>query len=340
MSSQPPTDEASRRYAVLDTKEKIVEHPHRIILDCDPGHDDAVAIMLALGNPAIELLGITTVGGNQTVEKTTHNALSVLAACGEDNVPVHAGSPRPLIREVHVAHEVHGESGLDGVELPEPTRTVESTHAVHYIIETLLAAEPGTISLVATGPLTNLALAARLEPRIVERVREVVVMGGGCHEGNWTAVAEFNIWVDPEGAQIVFDERWPLTMVGLDLTHQALVTPQVEEQVRSIGSSLGEFFVGLMEFFRVAYREHQGFDDPPVHDPCTIAYLIDPDVVSTRRVPLTVELQGQHTTGMTVADFRQPVGPECRHQVATTLDPTGFWTLVVDAIRELSAQGR
>lgn len=312
--------------------------PRRIILDCDPGHDDAVAIMLALGSPAIELLGVTTVGGNQTLEKITRNALSVLAACGEDDVPVHAGSARPLVRTPQVAQDVHGDSGLDGVDLPKPTRDVETTHAVTYIIETVMAAEPGTITLVGTGPLTNLALAARLEPRIVERVREVVIMGGGYHEGNWTAVAEFNIWVDPEAARIVFDAAWPLTMVGLDLTHQALVTADVEEQVREIGSPLGEFFLGLMSFFRAAYRENQGFSDPPVHDACTIAYLIDPEVVATRRAPLTVELAGEHTTGMTVADFRRPAGEECRQQVATTLDHAGFWRLVVAAIRELSGR--
>ncbi|WP_394217042.1 nucleoside hydrolase [Brachybacterium vulturis] len=310
--------------------------PRQIILDCDPGHDDAVAMMLALANPAIELLGITTVGGNQTLDKITRNAQSVLVMCGREDVPVHAGSARPLVRRVEIAPDIHGESGLDGVELPEPTRPPQDTHAVRFIIDTLMAAEPGTVTLVATGPLTNVALAARLEPRIVERVREVVVMGGGYHEGNWTPVAEFNIWVDPEAAHIVFDEEWPLTMVGLDLTHQALATAKVEAQVRDIDSPLGEFFIGLMDFFRKAYQEHQGFPDPPVHDACTIAYLIDPTIVQTRKVPLTVELRGEHTVGMTVADFRSPAAADCRHQVATKLDHAGFWDLVVEAIRVLS----
>ncbi len=308
-----------------------------IILACAPGHDDAVAIMLALGNPGIELLGLTTVGGNQTLEKVTRNAQSVLVMCGRDDVPVHAGAGRPLVQSVEVAEDIHGDSGLDGVELPEPTQPVADQHGVQFIVDTVMGAEPGTITLVATGPLTNLALAARLEPRIVERVQEVVVMGGGYHEGNWTAVAEFNIWVDPEAASIVFDEAWPLTMVGLDLTHQALATEEVERQVAEIGSDLGEFFIGLMAFFRQAYRENQGFDDPPVHDPCTIAYLIDPAVVTTRKAPLVVELTGEHTRGMTVADFRSPPPPDCRQQVATELDREGFWRLVVDAIRELSA---
>ena len=195
-----------------------------IILDCDPGHDDAVAIILAGGNPAIILLGVTTVGGNQTLPKVTRNALATLRVARLDDVAVYPGCDRPLVRSVEVAEDIHGDSGLDGVELPEPTHGPEDTHAVDFIIDTVMNSEPGTITLVPTGPLTNIAMAARKEPRIVERVREVVLMGGGYHEGNWSAVAEFNIKVDPEAAHIVFNEPWPVTMVGLDLTHQALCT--------------------------------------------------------------------------------------------------------------------
>lgn len=317
-------------------REPSASAPRSIILDCDPGHDDAVAIMLALGNPAIDLLGITTVGGNQTVEKITRNAQSVLAMCGHPEVPVRAGAHRPLLHRVEVAAEIHGESGLDGVDLPEPQAPVVPGHAAAWIAETVMASEPGTITLVATGPLTNLALAARLEPRIVERVREVVIMGGGYHEGNWTAMAEFNIWVDPEAAAIVFDEPWELTMVGLDLTHQALATAAVEEQVRQLGTELGEFFIGLMAFFRRTYKANQDFDDPPVHDPCTIAYLIDPSIVQTVAVPVRVETRGEHTTGMTVADFRAQADRSiCHTKVATTLDHERFWGLVIDALRAL-----
>lgn len=297
----------------------------KIILDCDPGHDDAVAIMLALGNPAIDLLGITTVGGNQTLEKITRNAQSVLVMCKTPDVPVHPGSPRPLLRKVEVAESIHGESGLDGVELPEPAGPPQEESATKFIIDTAMRHDPGTVTLVATGPLTNIALAARVEPRIVERVREVVLMGGGYHGGNWTAAAEFNIWVDPEAARIVFEEPWQVTMVGLDLTHQALATEEVSQQVSAIDSDLGRFFLGLMEFFRMTYREHQGFDDPPVHDPCAIAYLIDPSVVSTRRAPVSIETRGEFTTGMTVADFRVDPGPDCHTQVAVQLDHGRFW---------------
>lgn len=307
----------------------------KILLDCDPGHDDAVAIMLALGNPTIELVGITTVGGNQTIQKITRNAQSVLVKCGREDVPVYAGAHRPLVRNVEVAEEIHGESGLDGVELPEPTRPIARGHAAQFIVDTVMAAEIGEITLVATGPLTNLALAARLEPDIVNRVREVVIMGGGYHEGNWTAVAEFNIWVDPEAARMVFEEGWPLTMVGLDLTHQALATAEVEAKVRDLDCELGEWFIGLMAFFRKAYKEHQNFDDPPVHDPCTIAYLINPGIVETQKVPLSVETRGELTAGMTVADFRLPAPADCRHQVATTLDHEQFWNVIVDAISTL-----
>ena len=310
----------------------------KIILDCDPGHDDAVAMILAGGDPAIELLGITTVGGNQTLEKVTRNALSVLRVARLTQVPVHAGCDRPLVREIEVAPDIHGDSGLDGVELPEPVSEVGVGHAVDFIIDTVMANEPGTVTLVPTGPLTNIALAVRKEPRIAQRVQEVVLMGGGYHVGNWSAVAEFNIKVDPEAAHIVFNEAWPLTMVGLDLTHQALATAAVEDRIRAIGSECSEFVLGLFAFFRHAYKEAQGFDDPPVHDPCAVAYLIDPATVSTRKVPLDVELRGDLTVGMTVADFRAPAPPDCHTQVAVKLDHQAFWDLVIEAIRSVESR--
>lgn len=309
----------------------------KIILDCDPGHDDAVALLLALGNPSIDLLGITTVGGNNSLEKVSRNARVVLEVAGRTDVPVYAGCGRPLLRESEIADDVHGDTGMDvaGVELPTPSAPLADGHAVDFLITTIMEAEPQTITLVPTGPLTNIALAVRKEPRIVERVKEVVLMGGGYHEGNWSAVAEFNIKIDPEAAHIVFEELWPVTMVGLDLTHQALATDAVEASIKELGTPVADFVVGLFGFFREAYRENQGFEHPPVHDPCTIAYLIDPSVVQTVKAPVHVELTGRHTTGMTVTDFRAPAPADCHIQVATKLDHAGFWNLVVDALRRL-----
>lgn len=309
----------------------------KIILDCDPGHDDAVAILLALGNPEIEIVGITTVGGNQRLEKVTYNARAMLEAAHAHDIPIYAGSDRPLVREQEVAESIHGETGLDGVELPVPTRPLEDMHAVNFIVKTIMESEPGTITLVPTGPLTNIALALRMEPRIAERVSEVVLMGGGFHEGNWSAVAEFNIIVDPEAAHIVFNAPWKLTMVGLDLTHQALCTPEVQRRIEEIGTPLAVIVSGLMDFFRKTYQDNQDFVDPPVHDPCTVAYLIDPSVVQTRRCPLDVELHGELTLGMTVADLRgpEPSEEECHTQVATKLDFDKFWNLVIQAIENI-----
>ena len=309
----------------------------KIILDCDPGHDDAVAILLAVGNPNIDLVGVTTVGGNQSLDKVTYNARAVLEKAHAIDIPVHAGCDRPIVREQEVAASIHGETGLDGVELPEPSRPLEQGHAVNWIIDTIMASEPGTITLVPTGPLTNIAMAVRMEPRIVDRVKEVVLMGGGYHVGNWSAVAEFNIKVDPEAAHIVFNEDWPITMVGLDLTHQALCTPEVQRRIEGVGTDLAMFVSGLMDFFRKTYQDNQDFIDPPVHDPCTIAYLIDPSVVATRRCPVDVEIHGELTLGMTVADLRgpEPSAEECHTQVATKLDFDEFWNLVTEAIRTI-----
>lgn len=307
----------------------------KIILDCDPGHDDAIALLLAYGNPEIDLLAVTTVAGNQTLEKVTHNALAVAEMAKIHDIPFAAGAARPLVREIEVAPDIHGDSGLDGPQLPEPTLVLESCHAVELIIKLIMSHPPKTITLVPTGALTNIALAARLEPRIVERVKEVVLMGGGYHVGNWSAVAEFNIKIDPEAAHIVFNEKWPLTMVGLDLTHQALATPDIVANISEVGTGCSQFVVELLDFFGRMYKQAQGFDAPPVHDPCAVAYVIDPTVITTRRVPVDIELTGTLTLGMTVADFRHPVSDECHTQVAVKLDHAKFWQLVVDALKNI-----
>ncbi len=307
----------------------------KIILDCDPGHDDVIAMLLAHGSPEIELLAVTTVVGNQTLDKVTRNALAVARVAGLTDVPIAAGCPRPLVREIEVATEIHGESGLDGPELPDPRREVDPRHAVDVIIETVMAHEPGTVTLVPTGGLTNIAMAVRREPRLAERVEEVVLMGGGYHTGNWSAVAEFNIKIDPEAAHIVFNERWPVLMVGLDLTHQALATPPVVERIAALGTRPSKFVVELLDFFGTMYKQSQGFDSPPVHDPCAVAYVIDPTVMTTQRVPVDIELCGGLTLGMTVADFRAPAPPDCTTSVAMQLDHGKFWDLVVDALERI-----
>ncbi|MFC7859496.1 nucleoside hydrolase [Arthrobacter koreensis] len=309
--------------------------PHKIILDCDPGHDDAVALLLAHGSPEIELLAVTTVVGNQTLEKVTRNALAIARVANITGVPFAAGCDRPLVRTIENAPDIHGESGMDGPELPEPTVELDSRHAVDLIIDTVMSHEPGTVTLVPTGGLTNIAMAVRKEPRLAERVKEVVLMGGGYHVGNWSAVAEFNIIIDPEAAHIVFNEKWPLTMVGLDLTHQALATDEVAERIAAVGTKPAKFVGELLEFFGHTYKDAQGFDFPPVHDPCAVAYVIDPSVVTTQRVPLDVELTGTLTLGMTVADFRAPAPADCNTSVAMELDQDKFWGLVVDALERI-----
>lgn len=307
----------------------------KIIIDCDPGTDDAVAILLALGNPEIDLLGLTTVGGNQTLEKVTHNARVVPTIAGR-SVPVYAGCGRPLLREARTAGDIHGDTGMavHGYDVPEPTVPLADGHAVDFIIDTIMSHDPGTVTLVPMGPLTNIALAVRKEPRIVERVQEVSMMGGGYHVGNATPVAEFNVWVDPEAAKIVFNESWPLTMVGLDLTHQALATPEVEKQFAELGTDLGRFVVGLFGAFREAYSGSEGFENPPVHDPCAVARLIDPSVIGLRPAPLDVSTEGI-TAGMTVADLRAKAPKDCVQNVAVELDHEKFWALVLDAVRAL-----
>lgn len=306
----------------------------KIILDCDPGHDDAIAMMLAWGNPNIDLLAVTTVVGNQTLEKVSRNALAVAEMAKMYGVSIAKGCDHPLVRDVENAPNIHGNSGMDGPVLPEPTMQFEEKHAVNLIIELIMSHPEKTITLVPTGGLTNIAMAARLEPRIIDRVKEVVLMGGGYHTGNWSAVAEFNIKIDPEAAHIVFNAGWKVTMVGLDLTHQALATPDIVERFAALNTKPGQFVVDLLKFFGKMYKQVQNFDAPPVHDACAVAYVIDPTLIEVQQVPVNIELTGTHTLGMTVADFRYPPKP-CNTWVAKKLDKARFWDLVVDAVRNL-----
>ncbi|QCR18630.1 ribonucleoside hydrolase [Agrococcus sp. SGAir0287] len=309
--------------------------PRRILLDCDPGHDDAIAMLLAAGSGEVELVAVTTVAGNQTLEKVTRNALAVGTIAGLAGVPFAAGAERPLVREQVVAPEYHGESGLDGPELPEPTIALDARHAVDLIVETVMASEPGELTLVATGALTNLALAVRREPRITARVREVAWMGGAAAGGNHSPVAEYNAAIDPEAARIVLDAGWPVVMVGLDLTHQALADQAVLDAIAAVPGRPASFTLELLDFFRGTYRE-QGFAWPPVHDACAVAYVVDPGCMTVRPAPIDVELHGELTTGQTVVDLRHPAPAGCTTSVALALDAPRMWAHVVDALARLA----
>lgn len=307
----------------------------RIILDCDPGHDDAIAILLAAGSPQIEIAAITTVSGNQSVEKVTRNALAIAELAGLTDVPVARGSDRPLVRAAEYAPGIHGDSGLDGPALPVPTRQVDGRHAARLIIDEVMGSVPGELTLIPTGPLTNIALAVRLEPRIVPRVREVVFMGGAVRGGNWSATSEFNIVADPEAAAIVLRESWPVTMVGLDVTHRALAGPDIRERIAATGTEAARVVGELLDFFGTTYLEAQGFAAPPVHDPVAVAAVIDPAVLDVRRAALDVELRGTLTAGMTVADLRGPAPEGTTTSVALGIDVDRFWDLVVNALGRL-----
>ncbi|MDX6376066.1 MAG: inosine/uridine nucleosidase [Gaiellaceae bacterium] len=299
----------------------------RVILDCDPGHDDAVAILLALANPAIDLVAITTVAGNQTLARTTENARRVLALAGRTDVPVAAGADRPLTRELVVAPDIHGASGIDGAELPEPVVATDPRGALRLIGDELT---PDTV-LVATGPLTNVAavLAQGGTPR------EIVWMGGAIALGNVTPAAEFNAFVDPEAAAAVVASGIPLTIVPLDLTHQICATPEVQERIGALGTPLATAVLGLLRFFESTYRDVFGMPHPPVHDPATIAWLIDPTLFGGDRRHVAIETEGRYTAGMTVVDVHGKLGLEPNALVLTRVDAAGFWDLVIEALRQL-----
>jgi purine nucleosidase len=306
-----------------------------IILDCDPGHDDAMAILLARGCPDIDLLAITTVAGNQTLAKTTLNARRVCTAAGIDDVPIHAGCDRPLMRPPILAADIHGESGLDGPAWGEPTVPVADEHAVDYLVRTLMSAD-GEITLVPVGPLTNIAVALAREPRIAARTRGVVLMGGSYTRGNSTPAAEFNILADPEAAAMVFQAGWPVTMVGLDLTHQARAEQWVIDEIRAMGTPLSATVAELLEFVSGTHRQVDGSAAPPIHDPCAVARVARPELIRVQDAFVAVETSGQRTAGMTVTDFSRRLGAKNNTQVATELEVDGFWTLMLDALRALN----
>ena len=312
--SAPPPPGAARR---------------KVILDCDPGIDDAFAIAFGCGHPGLDLCGVTTVTGNVGLGKTTHNALAVLEFLGRADIPVAAGSPAPLLRPFTEAHDVHGVTGLGAASLPEPSGRPVAAHAVDFLIERIAAA-PGEVTLVATGPLTNIALAVRRYPPLVSQVADFVIMGGSAGRGNMTPAAEFNIWCDPEAAAIVFAAGWRVTMAGLDVTHQALATAEVRDRL----SALGRLSEDLLLPALFGYHSMADAAGQPVHDVCALALVAAPGLFGCRPAHVEVETQGRLTAGMTVTDF----GADAHNAlVAMSVDAPGFWDLVLGALHRTAA---
>jgi pyrimidine-specific ribonucleoside hydrolase len=304
-----------------------------VILDCDPGHDDAIALLLALASPELKLLGVTTVAGNQTLEKTTANAIRVLDHVGHGELPVAAGADRPLVRERHVAANVHGESGLDGPALPPPSRGPQAAHAIDWIACTLTA-NPRPVTLVATGPLTNVALLLARYPELGTRFARVVLMGGAIGEGNVTPAAEFNIWADPEAARRVFDSGLELTMVGLDVTHRALMTQVHADRLAAAGAA-GRLVAELYRFYSRFHRERYGWDGAPVHDAVAMAHVIDGTLLTTKRCGVIVDTGSELSRGRTHVDLRGELGwhPNCR--VAVEIASERFLKLLIHRLSSL-----
>lgn len=303
----------------------------KIILDCDPGHDDAVAILLAAKSPAIELLGITVVAGNQTLEKTVCNALRVTQWLDVD-VPVFGGCGQPMIREKMTAGDIHGESGLDGPVFPPLDRQAQKMHAVEYIIRTLRDSD-GEITMVTTGPMTNLAMAMRMEPRIVSKIRRIVLMGGSYTNGNVTPAAEFNIVADADAAHVCFSSGVPITMVGLDVTRKVLCYPAVVERMALVNNRASRLFVDLMRHFCRAQKEVFGWEGGPLHDPVTIAALIDPTVLTTKAMNVQVDIRSVQSYGRTNCDYFGYLHLPATADVAVDIDVEKFWDIVEQGIR-------
>jgi pyrimidine-specific ribonucleoside hydrolase len=300
--------------------------PTPIILDVDPGHDDAVALMLACGAPELDLLAVTTVAGNVPLEKTTRNTLRVLSLIGYTDVPVAAGASSPLRRPLHTAEDIHGESGLEGPGIPEASFEPDERGATDLIADTVRGA-PEPVTLVPTGPLTNIATFLRQHPELKERIAHISLMGGSIGLGNTTPAAEFNVYVDPEAAREVFESGLPITMSGLDVTHQAGAGPKERENLRSLGR-IGAVVAELLEFFAATYEGVFGLDSPPLHDPVAVAAVMEPHLLETRPMRVDVECEGELTRGETVCDFYGVTGKPPNAGVGVKLDREGFFELL------------
>lgn len=306
-----------------------------IILDCDPGHDDALAILLALARPEVELLGITTVAGNSTVDNTTRSALSVLTLIGRTDVPVAQGADRPLRRPLHTAAHVHGQSGLEGADLPAPAADPVDEDAVAFIARTVQSS-PVPITLVPTGPLTNIARFRQQHPDLWQRVDQVCLMGGSMGEGNITPSAEFNIWVDPDAAAIVFDGGRPLTMIGLDVTHQARLTLADTDRMEAIGNRTGRIFADLMRFFAKFHERVYGWDGSPIHDAVAVAHMLGLGMVQTRPYRVDIEIESDLTRGRTVVDVRDVTGKPANADVGVDIDRPAFIDMLLDTVAQFA----
>jgi len=304
--------------------------PIPIILDCDPGHDDAVAMLLALASPQLEVLGITTVGGNATLEHVTENALRVLALADREDVPVAVGARHPLVGPLHTAPHVHGESGLEGPQLP-PARSQPVTEDAVTFIAAALEAAPEPLTLVPTGPLTNIALLLRERPDLTSKIAHVCLMGGAAGEGNVTPSAEFNAWADPEAADLVYRSGLPVTMIGLDVTHKAILWDAEREAMAAAGGQVTKLMCGLLGFYQGFHRRVYGWNGGPIHDAVAVAHLAHPGLVTTVRTNVVVELQGEFTRGRTVVDLRAVTGREPNAEVGMDIDRERFIGLIRDA---------
>jgi ribosylpyrimidine nucleosidase len=307
-----------------------------VILDVDPGHDDAVALLLAAASPALDLRLVTVVAGNQTLDRTLRNALAVLSAAGVRDVPVAGGMDRPLVRPRIVAGNIHGQTGLDGPPLPAITISPAAQHAVELLIATIMAS-PEPITLIPTGPLTNIAMAIRLAPAILPRIRQIVLMGGAIDFGNSTPAAEFNIYADPEAAHIVFTCGAPITMVGLDVTHQTQALPARRARIDALGTPIAALVGGLIDFYGGRYREVFGFAGPPLHDACAVAQVIRPGIVQTQPMAVTIDLSHGPCYGRTVCDRLRVTSQEPNVQVGIGIDVEGFWDLLVETLARYKA---
>ena len=307
-----------------------------IIIDTDPGQDDAVAIPLALASPELDVLGIAAVAGNVPLALTQTNARRLCELARRPDMKVFAGCPRPMVRPLVTGEAVHGKTGMDGADLPPPTMKLQPRHAVDWIVDTLLAAGDDEITLCALGPLTNIALAMVKEPRILPKIREIAIMGGGFFAGgNITPAAEFNVYVDPHAAHVVFGCGRRLTLMPLDLTRQAIATRERLARFAAIGTPVGRCLTGMLGFYSRHDVDRYGAEGSPLHDPCVIAYLLKPGLFTGKRVHVEIEIQAETTMGMTVMDWWGATGREPNCTVMHDIDAAGFYDLLIDRLARL-----